>query len=54
MLNVACITSTGTNPFFLRQISVVGEFVGWLLGELVVGEFVGWLLGEVVVGKFIG
>jgi hypothetical protein len=39
---------------FLEANFCGGEFVGWLLGELVVGEFVGWLLGEVVVGKFVG
>lgn len=32
----------------------MGEFIGWLLGELAVGEFVGWLLGELVVGEFVG
>ena len=36
------------------KILVVGEFVGWLLGELAVGEFVRWLLGELVVGEFVG
>ncbi len=31
----------------------MGEFVGWLLGELVVGEFVGWLLGELVSAEYL-
>ncbi len=34
MLNVTCITSTGTHSFFLRQISVVGSLLAGYWGSL--------------------